>query len=169
MPRPSVCAAWLPCLDTLSPGLPCVGANKPPEHTLRWTCLISWMPTRLAWALKGWGRPGGCGPCSVSHLGCHILQRLARATQEKGLFVWEAGLGSEGLVFWDGPTRGSRCHGKCHQQVPRRTEVPQSRRAPEIHGLLVTVAWPGQGTSPHGASAHSHVAFDLTCCIYFIY
>lgn len=123
VPRPSACAAWLPCLDTLSPGLPCVGANKPPEHTLRWTCLISRMPTRLAWALKGRGRPGGCGPRSVSHLGCHILQRLAWTTQEKGLFAWEAGLGSEGLVFWDGPMRGSRCHGKCHQQVPGGTEV----------------------------------------------
>jgi len=75
------------------------------------------------------------GP-AVSRLGCHVLQRLVCATRGKGLFAWEAGLGSEVLIFWDGPTRGSRCHRKCHQQVPRGTEV---------HGLLVTAVWPWGG------------------------
>lgn len=75
------------------------------------------------------GCPGGCGPCSISRLGCHVLQRLACAMREKGLFAWEAGLGSEVLIFWDGPTRGSRCYRKCHWQVPRGMEVPWSGRS----------------------------------------
>lgn len=38
-------------------------------------------------------------------------------TQAAGLFVSETGLGSERLIFWDGPKRGSV------QEVPRGTEI----------------------------------------------
>lgn len=55
----------------------------------------------------------------------YILQRLTLiwATWVTGLCMSEAGLESEGLVFWDGLKGGSVFHRKCHQLVRRRAGV----------------------------------------------
>lgn len=61
-------------------------------------------------AHKGLGCRGGCGFLLCLPAGIElILQRLtlAWATPITGFFISEARLGSESLVFWGGPRRGS--------------------------------------------------------------
>lgn len=70
-------------------------------HAQSWTSLISCVGLRWQGFLLS--LPRGLEP---------ILQM-----QATGLFVSETGLGSERLIFWDGPKRGSV------QQVPRGTEI----------------------------------------------
>lgn len=65
---------------------------------------------------------------------------LACAMQASGLFVSETGLGSEGLIFWDGPKRGSV------QQVPRGTKVSQRGSGMGDGRLLAATVW--SWTSP---------------------
>ncbi|VCW76137.1 unnamed protein product, partial [Gulo gulo] len=107
----------------------------------------SWSTLGRAWlslpgastAAQGPDGRGRCGPRSGSHLGGRVLQSPAWAMWEAGLLAREAGLGSEGLVFRHGPTRGSRCYAtsKCPEGL--------GTAVLEIHRLPGTVAWPWAG------------------------
>lgn len=90
----------------------------------------------------------GAGPCLLQRGLERIVQMLtwACAMQASGLFVSETGLGSEGLIFWDGPKRGSV------QQVPRGTKVSQRGSGMRDGRLLAATVW--SWTSPITVGLH---------------
>lgn len=128
----------LPCLDALSPGLPSL-INRPGAHSAAHGSHSPDASTAV-WGPDGRGR---CGPRCGSHLGGRVLQSPAWATWEVGLRVREAGLGSGGLVFRDGPTRGSRCYAT--SKCPEGLGCHRATAVLEIHGLPGTVVWPWAG------------------------
>lgn len=106
---PVACAVLLPLQDAFS--------------LLCWASV--WMLIKLLGAhAQSWtSHFPDAGPACVALRWPGSLLSLPRGlepilqTQAAGLFVSETGLGSERLIFWDGPKRGSA------QQVPRGTEI----------------------------------------------
>lgn len=131
--------ARLPCLDALGPGLPSAGLiNRPGAHS---TAHGSHSPTPAQ--PHGAGQPVALWaplwlPSGRPHPAEPGLGRVGGGSARR-----EAGLGSEGLVFRDGPTRGSRCYAT--SKCPEGLGYCRATAVLEIHGLPVTVVRPWAG------------------------